>query len=43
MEKKDTFATKVGQFVAHAFVACIAACLTACAVALTIRFIAWLF
>ena len=43
MEGKNTFSTKVGQAVANVFVACIATCLAACAIAMTVRFIVWLF
>ena len=43
MDKENTFATKVGHFIANIFVACIAACVAACVIALTARFIMWLF
>ena len=43
MENKNTFGTKAGQFVANMLVGCMAVCLSACAVALTVRFIMWLF
>lgn len=42
MDKKN-FGDKVGQFLANVFIACIAACLSACAIAVTIRFITWMF
>lgn len=40
---KPNFANKLGQLVADIFIACIAACVSACAIALTVRFIMWLF
>jgi hypothetical protein len=43
MDKKDTFGNKLGKFVANVVVACLAVCLSACFVALTLRFITWLF
>lgn len=38
-----TFSEKVGRLVGNAFVVCIASCVVACAIALTVRFITWLF
>ena len=43
MEKKETFSYKVGQLLASVLIGCIAACLSACAIAMTVRFITWLF
>jgi hypothetical protein len=43
VEKKESFATKMGQFVANMTVACVAVCLSAFVIALTLRFIIWLF
>lgn len=43
MDTKNTFGAKVGQFLADVFIGCIAVCLSACAIALTVRFIMWLF
>lgn len=43
MDNEKNFSSKVGQFIANVFVACIATCLAACAIAATVRFIAWLF
>lgn len=38
-----TYGTKVGQFIANVFVGCIGACICAAAIALTVRFIMWVF
>lgn len=43
MDKKNSFGTKVGRFLGNVFVACIAACLSAIAIAITVRFIVWMF
>lgn len=43
MDKENNFSRKLGHFVADAFVTCLAACVVALAVALTMRFIMWLF
>ena len=43
MDKKNTFSAKMGQLVGCVLVACISACITAVAIALTVRFIAFLF
>ena len=43
MDKNKSFGGKVGTFVANVFIACIAACLSACAIAVTVRFIMWMF
>ena len=43
MNTENSFSGKVGQFVANILVGCIGACLSACAVALTVRFIIWMF
>ena len=43
MDKENTFSKKLGRLVADVIVACIAACLSACAIALTVKFILWLF
>ena len=40
---ETSFASKIGQLVANLFVGCIATCIGACLVALTVRFIMWLF
>ena len=42
-EKEKSFSAKLGEFMAILFVTCIAVCLGACAVALTLRFISFLF
>ena len=43
MNKEKNFGSQVGKFVANVFVACVAACLSACVIALTVRFIMWIF
>lgn len=43
MSKENTFSSKLGKIVADAFVACLATCVAAVAIALTTRFIIWLF
>lgn len=43
MNKEKTFGAKIGQFLGAVFITCIAACLSAIAIALTVRFIAFLF
>lgn len=43
MEKDNTYSAKVGRFIANVFVGCIAACICAVAVALTVRFVMWVF
>ena len=43
VDKKDTFGYKIGQLVANVFLTCIAACISACLIALTVRFIMWMF
>lgn len=43
MDKEKSFGAKMGQLIANVFVACIAACLSACAIAITVRFITWIF
>lgn len=43
MNKDHNFSSKLGQIVADVFVGCLAACVTAVAIALTVRFIVWLF
>ena len=41
--KENNFGRKMGQFMGNVFVAYIAVCLSACMVALTLRFITFLF
>jgi tetrahydromethanopterin S-methyltransferase subunit G len=43
MEEKTSFGTKVGRFIGNLFVTCVAACFSAALIALTVRFIVWLF
>lgn len=43
MDKEKTFGAKVGQLLAYVLVTCFAACVSACAIALTVRFISWMF
>ena len=43
VDRKNTFGYKVGQLVANIFTACVAACISACLIALTVRFIMWMF
>lgn len=43
MNKERSFSSKLGQIVADIFVGCLAACVSAVAIALTVRFIIWLF
>lgn len=43
MEKDKTCGAKIGQFLGSLFACCIGACICAAAVALTIRFIMWVF
>lgn len=43
MNEKVSFGTKVGRFVGNLFVICLATCISAIAIALTARFILWLF
>lgn len=43
MDKKVSFGYRAGQFIANVFVACCTICVSAILIALTIRFIAWLF
>lgn len=43
MEKKDNYSAKVGRFIGNVFVSCLAACICAIAIALTVRFITWIF
>jgi hypothetical protein len=43
MDKENTFGDKVCQAVGNILVGCISVCLAACAIALTVRFIMWLF
>lgn len=42
-EKEKNFCAKIGEFMSTLFVTCIAVCLGACMIALTLRFITWLF
>ena len=42
-EKNESFANKMGRFMGNTLVACIAICLSACMIALTMRFVMWLF
>lgn len=42
-EKNENFANKMGRFMGNTLVACIAICLSACMIALTMRFVMWLF
>lgn len=41
--KEENFGTKMGRFVGNTLVTCIAVCLSAVVIALTLRFIAFLF
>lgn len=41
--QKKPFSSKLGTFVGNLFVTCIAVCLSAIAIALTLRFITFLF
>ena len=43
MDKENSISTKVGRALGHIFAGCVATCLCACAIALTIRFIMWIF
>ena len=43
MNKERNFSSKLGQIVADIVIGCLAACVSAVAIALTIRFIVWLF
>lgn len=43
MDNETSFGTKVGQFIGNVFVACLGACISAIAIALTVRFIIWVF
>ena len=40
---ETSFGSKVGRFIGHLFAARVATCISAVMVALTIRFIVWLF
>lgn len=42
-DPKKTFSEKMGQLIGTVFVACVAACLSAAMIALTVRFVTWIF
>ena len=43
MSNKESFATKCGRWLGSLFIGCIAACLSAILIALTVRFVMWIF
>lgn len=43
MEKEKSFGYKTGRFLANVLIACVTTCLSAVAIALTVRFIMFLF
>ena len=43
MDKSKSVGTKVGELVANVFVGCVGVCISAVLIALTVRFIMWVF
>lgn len=43
INSEKTFSEKMGRLIGTVFVACVAACLSAVMIALTVRFIDWIF